>query len=52
MIGLTAAVLIKKTENYNKKKKCKRILIFCKTTSIIESAESFGCPPEILGVEP
>ena len=29
-----------------------QILTLCKFTSIIDSAKSFGCPPEILGVEP
>ena len=29
-----------------------QILTLCKFASIIDSVESFGCPPEILGVEP
>lgn len=29
-----------------------QMLTLCKFASIIDNAESFGCPPEILGVEP
>ncbi len=29
-----------------------QMLTLCKFASIIDSAESFGCPPEILGVGP